>query len=423
MTVSLALFWGSLGVIAYTLIVFPLGVAVRALLFPKSIRTGESTPPVSVIIAAYNEEKCIGRRIENLLECDYPVDKMEILVASDGSTDATVDVVSQFAGHGVRLLDLPRGGKFRALNSAAAVATGDVFVFTDANTQFTKSTLKALIGPFADPLVGGVAGNQIYLRDKKKSLTADGECTYWSLDRRLKEYESRGGSTISATGAVYAIRSCLYQDIPDGVTDDFYVSTGVIQQGYRLVFAGDAQAFEPVAVAGEVEFGRKVRVLTRGLRAIQHRRGLLNPFRHGFYSCQLLTHKVLRRLLVFPLLGVWLASVLLWQHGVLYQAAALGFSSVVICALLGWLLRERKLGQQRLFTLPYYVCMVNLAAAIAAFNSIIGRKFGRWEPKRLETVGAGAAKGPQASQINATGHGGGPSTELALINNETNPFN
>ena len=155
----LILFWTALFVIGYTLILFPLCVVVRAVLLSKRCEANDITPSLSVIVAAYNEDKHIAQRIRNLLDCDYPPEHLEIIVASDGSTDATAKIVSELDVANVKLLDLPRGGKFKALNAACAVDTGEVLVFTDANTRFGETTLRNLVRPLADPTVGGVAGN------------------------------------------------------------------------------------------------------------------------------------------------------------------------------------------------------------------------------------------------------------------------
>ena len=167
-----------------------------------------------------------------------------------------------------------------------------------------------------------------------------------------------------------------------GVTDDFTISTDVIVQGQRLVFAPDAIAYEPVAGAGGAEFGRKVRVITRGLRAVIVRRTLLNPLRYGFYSLQLFSHKVLRRLVVFPLLVLLLASPFLWSKSVFYQLMTVGQVLFYGCAGLGWLLDKTRMRRLKVFTIPFYFCMVNYASLLATINVVRGNRIERWEPQR-----------------------------------------
>jgi len=205
---------------------------------------------------------------------------------------------------------------------------------------------------------------------------------YWGLDRLLKRIQSRAGNTISATGAIYAIRRSLFQPVPEGVTDDFVTSTRVIAQGYRLVFDPEAVAFEPVAQSSEVEFGRKVRVMTRGLRGVIVMRELLNPFRFGFYAVQLFSHKVLRRLMFVPLMVVFAANLFLWGDGLFYKLAMLAQLLFYGCALLGLFLRGHKIGRVKVIAIPFYFCVVYCAALIATWNVIRGRRITSWTPQR-----------------------------------------
>jgi cellulose synthase/poly-beta-1,6-N-acetylglucosamine synthase-like glycosyltransferase len=395
-----ALFWIAVAVILYTYVLFPAIVFVRGRLVRKPYKSAEITPAISMVIAAHNEEANIGAKLDNILSLDYPRDKLEVIIASDGSNDRTNEIVRGYAADNVTLLALPRQGKAPALDSAVAAAHGEILVFSDANSMYGPEALRALARPFADPEVGGVAGNQVYLAKKSEGVSGDGEKSYWSFDRKLKQSQSKAGNAISATGAIYAIRRALFRGVPVGVTDDFATSTDVIVQGYRLVFAPDAIAYEPVAGTGGLEFGRKVRVITRGLRGVLVvRRELLNPFRYGFYAFQLFSHKVLRRLVVFPLLILLLVSPLLWNQGLIYQVATLGQLAVYGCALLGMLLRNTSVGMLKIFTIPLFFCMVNIASLIAALNLIRGHRIDFWEPQRH---GASAA-GPEAEQAAQAG--------------------
>ncbi len=388
------LFWFCLLIIAYALVAFPLIVALRGWLFPKPANTSNETPQVSVIIAAYNEQEEIGQRIENLLASDYPHDSMEILIASDGSTDRTSKIVERFAQQNVRLLEFPRQGKGQTLNAAVPHAHGDILVFSDANTQFLAAAIRKLVRNFADPRVGGVAGNQKYLRDATASLTADGETTYWSLETMLKQLQSRGGSATSATGGIYAIRKSLFQTVPDDAMDDFMISTGVIAHGFRLLFEPEAISFEPVAVQSKVEFSRKVRVITQGLRSVLHRRALLNPFRYGFYALQLFSHKVLRRILVVPFLIVLFVSPFLWHLSVFYGFITALQLACLAAIVLGLIAHRWNLPHAKWLTLPYFVALVNVAAFVAIGNTLLGRRIKRWEPERhrlFQNTGQGTA--------------------------------
>jgi cellulose synthase/poly-beta-1,6-N-acetylglucosamine synthase-like glycosyltransferase len=379
--ILLILFWGAVALLLYTYVLFPLIVFVRGILLRQPYQTADITPNVSVVIAAYNEQADIGAKLENILSLDYPRDKLEIIVASDGSDDDTNQIVTNFADQGVKLLALPRQGKADALNAGVATATGDILVFSDANSIFSKNALRALVAPFADPTVGGVAGNQRYAPKTATMTNNEGEQSYWDFDRKLKVSQSQAGNAISATGAIYAIRRSLFRTVPPGVTDDFVTSTSVIAQGYRLVFAPQAVAFEPVAGASDREFGRKVRIMTRGLRAVLVMRELLNPFRYGFYALQLFSHKVLRRLMFAPLIVLLVVNPFLWNQGLFYQVTMLLQIAFYGCALLGWRLANTKLGNLKLFSIPYYFCMVYVAALIATLNIVRGRRIDRWQPQ------------------------------------------
>jgi len=386
------LFWGGVATLAYSIVGFPLLVLLRGALFRRDHHAAPITPAVSLIVSAYNEAGSIGPKLDSLLVLDYPSDLVEIIVASDGSSDGTNAIVARYGERRVRLLELPRMGKAAALNTAVAAAGGDIIVFSDANSHFAPSALRALVAPFADDAVGGVAGDQRYL----PADGAIGERSYWDYDRLLKTYESRAGHVISATGAIYAIRRDLFEPVPDSVTDDFVISTGVIERGRRLVFAADAVAYEPASASDRAEFGRKVRIMTRGFRSVMARRALLDPRQHGFYSVQLLSHKVLRRLLAPPLMAVAIGSATLAHKGGIYRAALVAQLGFYAAATVGFLARDERLKRHPAFAIPAFICMVNWAALVAAINVVRGRRIDRWEPQR----GPAHASAPIAGRPN-----------------------
>lgn len=391
------LFWLAAGLIGYTYAGFPAIVMLRAKLRPRPHRRADVTPSVSVVIAAHDEERSIGDRVDNLLAVDYPTDRLEVVIASDGSTDGTVAEARRREEPRVRVLDLPRTGKANALNAAVGASTGDILVFSDANTAYAPDAIRQLVRSFADPEVGGVAGNQVYLSSAEKGGPADpttataigaGERSYWDFDRLLKDAESLGGSVISATGAIYAIRRELFRSVPDGVTDDFMTSTRVIAGGRRLVFEPAAVALEPVASSGRGEYRRKVRIMTRGLRGVAMARELLDPRRYGFYAVQLFTHKVLRRLMAVPLLVIAATSATLWDDGPIYRLAVLGQVAVYGLGAIGLALRGHRAGRRPWFSLPAFFLLVNIASLHAAWNLITGRRIDRWQPARSTEASA-----------------------------------
>jgi cellulose synthase/poly-beta-1,6-N-acetylglucosamine synthase-like glycosyltransferase len=307
----------------------------------------------------------------------------QIIVASDGSDDGTEAIVAQYAGRGVRLLALPRQGKMYALQAAAASATGEILVFSDANSIYAPSALRMLVRNFADPEVGGVCGNQIYLKATNADHCSKGETLYWSYDKWLKRMESLTGSIVSAHGAIYAIRRELYrQPASAAVTDDFAISTAVVAQGHRLVFESEAIAYEEPAPAANREFARKVRIMNRGLRGVLLRKSLLNPWRHGFYAVELWSHKVLRRLVPFFLLSLYVSSIILSSNRRVYFVMAVGQTIFYALAGAGYLLRRHRLGRMKCFYLPFFYCLANAAALLAIVKLIGGRRIEFWQPVR-----------------------------------------
>lgn len=378
---AMILFWGSVFLLGYTYVGFLAILALRGLLLPKPYNRDDNyTPSVSMVISAYNEASTIASKLENILSMDYPRERFEAIIASDGSDDGTDEIVASYANDVIKFLPLPRQGKDKALNETVAQTHGEILVFSDANSIYAQDAIRKLVSPFSDPDIGGVAGDQRYL--SSKTASNEGEKGYWSLDRRLKELESLGGNVISATGAIYAIRKSLFQEVPAGVTDDFVTSVRVIAQGKRLVFAQDAAAFEPAATSQKHEFGRKVRVITRGLHGVLVMRELLNPFKYGFYSLQLFTHKVLRRLMYIPLIVLFIVNFFLLDEGWFYQLTMLGQLGFYGMALLGWFLSRQNISVPKIIALPMYMCMVYVAAMVASWNVLRGRRIALWSTQR-----------------------------------------
>ena len=378
---------GALCAIAVPFVLYPLLLWLRACLAEAPIVTRDWQPSVDLVICAHDEADSIGAKLENALALDYPKDRLAIRVASDGSTDATVEIARRFEPRGVQVLDLPRGGKAAALCAAVAASSGEILAFSDANSMWQPDALKALVRPLADARVGGVAGDQRYAKrgEGPDADRADGERAYWRFDRRLKRWQSRAGNAISATGAIYAVRRSLFEPPPPDATDDFMISTGVIARGYRLVFSSDAVAVEPPADATAGEFRRKVRIITRGLRAVAYRRALLDPRRFGLYSVELLVHKLWRRLVFIPLGVLVLATPACWAEGGWLAGLALGMTAGLLAGIAG--LVSPALGRFRPIRLAAYGLMVNAACAVAAFDAARGRRVSLWESQRA-TLGA-----------------------------------
>jgi cellulose synthase/poly-beta-1,6-N-acetylglucosamine synthase-like glycosyltransferase len=348
----------------------------------KKIRTQPNQfPAISVIIAAYNEADVITKKIENILVSNYPHNRLEIIVVSDGSTDGTNDLVSSFKAPGVRLLDLSRQGKNSAINEAVKTAKGEILVFTDADSTLHPDSLQNLVASFSDPEIGGVSGDYRYAGQNVKQ---EGEHAYWNYDRILKRLQSANGSVSGASGALYAIRSSLFKPVPTTVTDDFFSAMQVVSSHHRLIFEPRAVAYGTVASSARAEFRRKVRIITRGLHGIWLMRHLLNPFSYGFFAIQLFTHKLLRRLVVIPLILLAVSAPLLWYTGWLYQVATITQFAFHAIALAGFTLQNTRLGQTKFFGIPFHFDLVYYASLIAIFNNLRGNQYATWRPERIQ---------------------------------------
>lgn len=378
-----ALVWTATAALGLPFVAYPMVLALRAAWAPRPFTSGDVTPSVDLLIAAHDEAASIEARLENALALDYPRDRLTIWVASDGSSDDTVAIARRFEDRGVRVLDLPRGGKAAALIAAVEASSAEVLAFSDANSHWLPDALRALVAPLADASVGGVAGDQRYETNAAHTTESAGETSYWRFDRRLKRWASRSGNAVSATGAIYAIRRACFEPPPPDATDDFMISTGVIANGLRLVFSEDAVAIEPPSDSQAGEFRRKVRIITRGLRGVWYRRALLDPRNTGLYAFELLVHKLLRRLTWIPLLALVLLAPFAFAAGGL---AALPCALAVVgvaAGLIGEWSGARADGHgAKALSIARFALRVQTACAVACWNAVRGHRVARWEPER-----------------------------------------
>lgn len=377
------IFWLCVLVILYTYVGYPIFLYLIAKIRKRTVKKSPISPSVSLIIAAYNEEKAIEAKIQNSLHLDYPCSAMEIIIASDGSTDRTDKIVQKYTPKGVKLLCLPRKGKLNALDAAVACSNNEILVFSDANTIYDPQAVKKLVANFADSEVGGVCGNMRYLKSVNTDNTSKGEHFYWKYDKWLKSMESVVESIVGADGAIYAIRRALYRKpATDNVIDDFAISTAVIEQGYRLVFEKEAIGYEEPMPRAEIEFSRKLRIINGGFMSLLLRKNLFNPFRYGLYSLILLSHKLLRRLIPFFLLSLLISSWLLKIEGDFYLQTAFLQIIFYFWAFISFLVRKTQIGKWKIFYLPFFFCLANAAALWAILNLIAGKRVRLWNPSR-----------------------------------------
>jgi cellulose synthase/poly-beta-1,6-N-acetylglucosamine synthase-like glycosyltransferase len=315
--IAKVLFWGSFGALAWTQVGYPIAAAALARVRGRPVHKDDSTPPVSLIVAAHNEEGVIERRLENLFALDYPTGKLEIVVASDASTDRTDELVERITAREprVRLIRCPRGGKVAAQNQAVRETRGDILAFSDANAQWQPDALRKLVRSFADPDVAYVCGGHFY-------EAADGtnrEGTYWRFEAWLRRNESALGSITGGIGPIYAVRRSDYVDVDPRFGHDLALPYLMVQRGRRAVFEPEAVAWEKPSRDIEDEYRRKVRMFEHCWLIVL--RGKMLRGLGPTYLLEVLSHRHLRYasgILHIVLLG---SSIALVREGLVYQVA------------------------------------------------------------------------------------------------------
>ena len=361
MTFIQILFWIVFVAICMHYVFFGVFVYLVSLVYRKKHKIADIQPSVSFIIAAYNEERIIRETLQNDLQIEYPQDRIEFIVVSDGSSDSTPQIVSEFQDRGVVSLHQPqRQGKTAALNRAVATAKNEILVFSDANSMFRKDAVSKLVRHFADESIGGVCGRKSVLQhsDRKASL---GDNLYWKYESALKQAESYLGSIPTADGEIFALRKSLYQTVPTAlINDDLVITFNIIEQGKRVIYDQEAITEEQASISLKDDFNVKSRMVYGGIQIISLYKKLLNPI-GSWFGFQFFIHKTLRYFM-------WLCLALILALNVLcvsahpFYAVFLGLQvAFYLMALIGYQMdkRGKKAG---VFYLPYYYCNVNLAA-------------------------------------------------------------
>ncbi len=369
------LFWLAAVLIVFHYLGYPLLIALLARLWPRPHQSDESLrPTVSLIIAAYNEERVIEAKIRNSLALDYPAERLQIIVVSDGSSDATPEIVRRYADRGVIGLHLPeRRGKTAALNRAVAHSRADIIVFSDANNDFSADAIRALVRHFADATVGGVSGlKQIKAATDRASTEGDG--LYWRYESKIKQAESRFGSITGGDGEIFAIRRTLYRTIDERViNDDAAITFEIVKRGYRVLYDTQARSYEYASIKIRDDFYVKVRMVAGGFQTVAHEwRRLLLP-RSAFDAC-FLAHKLLRWIIPELLLIVFIGAIALSGQA-FYLALAVLQIAFYGLALYGW----RRGGQvASVIYIPFYFAAMNLAAFYGLVRFISKRQGVAW---------------------------------------------
>jgi glycosyltransferase involved in cell wall biosynthesis len=387
-------FWLCFGLLFYVYVGYPLVAGARAGLRSREPRLGAIEPTVSIVVVAYNEGARIDTRLENLLALDYPVQRLEIIVGSDGSTDDTVERARTYADAGVVVKALPRRrGKPAVLNALRRSARGDIVVFADARQQFDRGTLRALVANFADPQVGAVSG-ELMLRPADGAATAgQGAAFYWHYEKYIRSAESAFDSTVGATGAIYAVRREMFEPIPeDTLLDDVLIPLRIVRQGYRVVFEPRAKAFDCTPPSAQHEFARKARTIAGNFQLFSRERWLFDPRQNRLWF-ETISHKALR--LTLPVLHLgWFAANVGLAGTPPYQWFLAGQIAFYAAAVAGCLQRRAN-RRLVLLTVPYTVCLLSWATVVGFFRFVTDNQPVTWD-RVPATVPAGAEERSQA---------------------------
>ncbi|WP_460761446.1 glycosyltransferase family 2 protein [Lysobacter fragariae] len=372
--------WIAIALLAYIYVGYPILAIAFARIRPRHVDKRAVSASVTTIITAYNEEKHIEQKIRNVLALDYPKHQIDIIVASDASSDATDGIVLGFNAPNVRLLRVEgRQGKTACQNAAAAIATGDILVFTDATTSIEAHALQAMSSNFHDPSVGCVAGRLTYVA-KQDDATGHGGTSYWNYEIMLRMAESMLGSLIGVSGCLYAIRRSAYRAIAPGLISDFVVAMMVRDQDLRTVLEPDAVCYEHTLDHPDRELSMRVRVGMRSLSALAAQKRFLDPFRFGAFAWQLWSHKLLRYLSPVFWMAALLANAVLASQGRYLWLLAMQLA-LLLSGLLGFT-PLRLFTNSRLLAQPYYFLLTNLASAVSLYRFLRGERIVTWTPLR-----------------------------------------
>ncbi|NLO05627.1 MAG: glycosyltransferase [candidate division WS1 bacterium] len=390
---GIVLFWVFFALSLYPFIIYPGLLRLLALGARTPRRDGSYLPHVSVLVAAWNEEALIARRLDNLLELDYPEDRLEIIVASDGSTDRTNGIVADYAKRDsrVRLMDLPHRGKTATMNEAITAVGGEIIVTTDAGTQFAPDTVRKLVAYFADEQVDCVTASMTMLPLEDTPYNS-GENRYRSFENWLRLLESRAGVGFQGCGPCMAIRAVEYPLIPKETCDDLSPTMAVAASRGWVLQAHDVQVADYMDGGTEGQFRSRSRRVVQGLSSIWHYRELLNPLRYPGCCLAIASHKILRWLTGIWMLGMLLTSAWIWwqQDILIYDVVFYAQGAFYLSALVGYLLSRTRLAKIPIFSMPLAICVVALAFLAGIIDFLRGRSHATWQP----AAGAAADKTP-----------------------------
>jgi cellulose synthase/poly-beta-1,6-N-acetylglucosamine synthase-like glycosyltransferase len=378
-----------IGSILYTYIGYPLLLTLLARMRRRPLLRSDATPTVTLLITAYNEEAVIAEKLENSLALEYPRDRLQILVAADGSDDRTAAIVGSFADRGVELsYSPPRRGKMAAINRAMPRVRGEIVVFSDANNAYVPSALRALVAPFADPQVGAVSGAKVIMRGD--GALSESEGLYGRYESYIKRQETAIGSCSAAAGEILALRRELFEEPPERIiNDDFYMAIRMIKRGYRVVYAPEARSYERISLSADDEIVRRTRIIAGRYQAIAMAPQLL-PLRDPLATWQIVSHKFLRPLVPLAMIGAAASNLIAVARPARAGAArwrlpapfgAILLLGQAIFYLLAWAgnRTERSGMASKILYLPTFLVNSNFAALLGLYRFLTGRQTTLWQ--------------------------------------------
>ncbi|MBF0217286.1 MAG: glycosyltransferase family 2 protein [Candidatus Omnitrophica bacterium] len=374
-------FWISLAWVFYSYAGYMLFLFLATAFKREDVARDGALPFVSMIIAAFNEKKCIGDKIRNCFGIDYPAEKFEVIIVSDSSTDGTDEIVTGFGDKRIKFIRMnERKGKTAAQNSAVRLAKGDILVFSDATTVYKNDAVRMLVGNFGDPKVGIAAGEEILVR--KKGSNVYNEVSFsWKYERLLRRLESRFNTLIGVSGCIFAIRKELYEKLDEGLIEDFALPILIAEKGYKARLEKRAVAYEEPVNDPKEEFDRKARIVRGGINVLVRLRRTLDPRKDPKLAFQLISHKVFRWMTPFFLVTLLAANAASRGKGAVYDMALAAQIAMYLFAALGYLMRYSS-ARIRIFNIAFHFCVLNAAAAAGIYKFLKGEREARWEPIR-----------------------------------------
>jgi len=372
------IFWGSLAFMFYAYAGYLLVLVVISVFKSRPVLTGAIQPMVTFIITAYNEEARIKEKIENSLQQQYPRQRLEIVVASDCSSDRTDEIVRSYASSGVRLIRAPeRKGKEAAQKLAVSQTSGEVLVFSDVATTLPAEGIANIVKPFNDPTVGCVSSVDRFV-DAQGNLSGEG--AYVKYEMLLRQLETKVNTLVGLSGSFFAARRVVCSPWADDLQSDFNTLLNSMKAGLRGVSDPDSVGYYKNLSDEKKEYQRKVRTVLRGIAVLMRSLPMLNPFRYGIFAWQLFSHKLCRWLVPFAMIGAGISNILLVTHSTVYGVLLLGqilfYATAIAYAGFSWMPKNS------LFRLPSFFVLVNLSILDAWMRYWRGDRVFRWEPSK-----------------------------------------